>query len=133
MLTLPSGRHVFGMGDAVAVNDPITGQGSNNATKCSRIYMDAILARGDQAFSPDWMNATFERFWSYAQHVVAWTNSMLLPPPAHLLKALATAAQSPELAHLIANGFDDPRRFVPWWFDAEQCEKLIERTLPLAA
>jgi len=133
VLTLPSGRHVFGMGDAVAVNDPITGQGSNNATKCSRIYMDAILARGDQAFSPDWMNATFERFWSYAQHVVAWTNSMLLPPPAHLLKALATAAQSPELAHLIANGFDDPRRFVPWWFDAEQCEKLIERTLPLAA
>ncbi|ATE60117.1 styrene monooxygenase/indole monooxygenase family protein [Thauera sinica] len=133
VLTLPSGRRVFGMGDAVVVNDPITGQGSNNAAKCSKVYLDAILARGGQAFTPDWMNATFERFWNYARHVVAWTNTMLLPPPAHLLKLLATAGQSPELASILANGFDDPRRFEPWWFDVDQCEALIERTLPMAA
>jgi outer membrane protein assembly factor BamB len=42
---LPSGRTVFGMADAVVVNDPITGQGSNNAAKCANAYFDAIVAR----------------------------------------------------------------------------------------
>ncbi|MDO6749242.1 FAD-binding oxidoreductase, partial [Gilvimarinus sp. 1_MG-2023] len=35
IMTLPSGKHVFGMADAIVVNDPITGQGSNNAAKCT--------------------------------------------------------------------------------------------------
>src|SRR5256885_9094396 len=29
-------------------NDPITGQGSNNASKCAASYLGAILERGDQ-------------------------------------------------------------------------------------
>lgn len=48
VLTLPSGRLVFGLGDAVATNDPITGQGSNNATKAAKVYLDAIVAHGSQ-------------------------------------------------------------------------------------
>src|SRR5262249_26978503 len=32
---LPSGRCVLGMADVVCLNDPITGQGSNNASKCA--------------------------------------------------------------------------------------------------
>ncbi|MFX8565835.1 FAD-binding oxidoreductase, partial [Acinetobacter baumannii] len=32
---LPSGRPVLGMADVVVLNDPITGQGSNNAAKCA--------------------------------------------------------------------------------------------------
>ena len=45
VMTLPSGKLVFGLGDAVVVNDPVTGQGSNNATKAAKVYLDAILAR----------------------------------------------------------------------------------------
>ena len=67
VLTLPSGRLVFGLGDAVVVNDPITGQGSNNATKACKVYLDAIVARGEQPFTGDWMRDTFERFWRYAK------------------------------------------------------------------
>ncbi|MGU4174388.1 styrene monooxygenase/indole monooxygenase family protein, partial [Pseudomonas aeruginosa] len=45
--TLPSGRKVLGMGDVVVLNDPITGQGSNNAAKCADTYLRSILARGN--------------------------------------------------------------------------------------
>ncbi|SEJ81240.1 hypothetical protein SAMN05216201_11937 [Pseudomonas linyingensis] len=125
VLELPSGRRVFGMADALVVNDPITGQGSNNAAKCTRIYLDSILAHGDQPFTDAWMRETFERYWSYAQHVVRWTNTMLVPPAPHMLDLLASASQSRPLASAIANGFDDPRSFAPWWFDADQCAGMI--------
>lgn len=55
------------MADALVVNDPITGQGSNNAAKCSKIYFDAILANDNQSFSEQWMVQTFERYWAYAE------------------------------------------------------------------
>lgn len=62
VLTLPSGNLVLGMGDAVVVNDPITGQGSNNAAKCAQVYLDQILARGALSFDRQWMEATFETY-----------------------------------------------------------------------
>jgi len=133
VLTLPSGRKVFGMADALVVNDPITGQGSNNAAKCSKVYLDAIIARGTQYFGPDWMHDTFEQYWSYAQHVVKWTNTMLTPPPQHLLELLGAASQSQPLASAIANGFDDPRTFAPWWFDAQSCQAFIQKKTRQAA
>lgn len=133
VLTLPSGRKVFGMADALVVNDPITGQGSNNAAKCSKVYLDAIVARGAQSFSPDWMHETFEQYWSYARHVVKWTNTMLTPPPQHLFELLGAASQSQPLASAIANGFDDPRTFAPWWFDAQSCQAFIQKKTHQAA
>ncbi|MGU7774665.1 styrene monooxygenase/indole monooxygenase family protein [Burkholderia sp. MR1-5-21] len=122
---LPSGHTVFGMADAVVVNDPITGQGSNNAAKCAKVYFDAILSRESAPFSEDWMQDTFERYWAYAQYVVRWTNSLLTPPPPHILELLGAAGRLPSLAALIANGFDDPRQFSPWWFDPSACAALI--------
>lgn len=133
VMTLPSGREVFGMADALVVNDPITGQGSNNAAKCSKVYLQAILAQGDQPFNRLWMEQTFEQYWSYARHVVSWTNSMLTPPPAHLLELLGAASQIPPLAAAITNAFDDPRQFAPWWFDAEQCRTFIQKMSQQAA
>jgi hypothetical protein len=133
VLRLPSGRLVFGLGDAVAVNDPITGQGSNNATKACRIYLDAILARGEAEFSEDWMRQTFESFWQYARHVVAWTNSLLLPPPPHILNLLGAAGQCAPLAQAIADGFDHPPSFFPWWADAAECERFIAQKMAARA
>lgn len=126
ILTLPSGRQVFGMADALVVNDPITGQGSNNAAKCSKIYFDAILANDNQAFSAEWMHQTFERYWDYAETVVAWTNSLLAPPQPQILEVLAAGSQNQAIAAVLANNFDDPRQFAPWWFDAEQAKRFIE-------
>jgi len=47
--TLPSGAQVSGMGNAVCVNDLITGQGSNNAPKTFMVVQDSIVARGNGA------------------------------------------------------------------------------------
>ncbi|GGB86993.1 hypothetical protein GCM10011352_11090 [Marinobacterium zhoushanense] len=124
--TLPSGRKIMGIADALVVNDPITGQGSNNASKCSRIYLDAIQARGDQPFDDEWMNATFEAYWAYANGVVDWTNSLLVPPQPHTLELLGAAQQSPSLAARIANGFNDPTRFMPWWTDAAATQDVVQ-------
>lgn len=125
ILTLPSGKKIFGMADALVVNDPITGQGSNNAAKCSKVYFDAILANDNKPFNHDWMQQTFEKYWNYAETVVAWTNSMLQPPEPHVIDLLATASQNQAIASVIANNFDDPRHFAPWWFDAHAAGNFI--------
>jgi 2-polyprenyl-6-methoxyphenol hydroxylase-like FAD-dependent oxidoreductase len=127
VLTLPSGRPVFGLGDAVVTNDPVTGQGSNNATNACKVYLDAILARGNEPYTCDWMEQTFERFWDYARWVVQWTNSLLMPPPPHILKILGAAGQLPSLASTVANGFNHPPSYFPWWSDEEECERFLVR------
>ncbi len=115
--TLPSSRKVLGLGDAVCLNDPITGQGSNNAAKAAAIYLKRILDHGDKPFDATWMQGTFDQFWDYAQWVVGWTNMMLLPPPPFILEIMGTACAEPRLAHRMTNGFDDPRDFFPWFAD----------------
>jgi len=117
--TLPSGRKVLGLGDAVCLNDPITGQGSNNASKAAAVYLKSILDHGDRAYDEAFMRATFERFWDYAQWVVRWTNMMLQPPPPFILDIMGTACAVPELAQRMANAFDDPRDFFPWFADPD--------------
>ncbi len=52
------------MADAVLLNDPITGQGSNNASKGAAIYLRRILERGEGPFDVIWMQETFEELWA---------------------------------------------------------------------
>ena len=122
---LPSGAAVLGMADVVVINDPITGQGSNNAAKCAEIYLEAILEQED-GFDEGFMQRTFDRYWrGYAQWVVSWTNALLAPPQPHVVRLLEAAQELPSLAETIVNGFDDPRVFFPWWFDAAEADRLI--------
>lgn len=123
---LPSGAVVVGMADAVVLNDPITGQGSNNAAKCAETYLASILEAGSGAFDDRWMQRTFDRYWrGYAQWVVSWTNALLAPPQPHVLRLFEAAQELPALAETIVNGFDDPRMYYPWWFDAGEADRLI--------
>lgn len=131
ILHLSTGKKIFGMADALVVNDPITGQGSNNAAKCSKIYFDAILAHADQNFSPEWMEETFEKYWAYAETVVAWTNTFLQAPEPHVVELLAEASHNHNIASVIANNFDDPRQFAPWWFDSAEAKAFIRNKTPL--
>lgn len=126
ILPLPSGKLIMGLGDAVMVNDPITGQGSNNATKSAKHYFEAILARGDKPFDAAWIQQTFDNLYEgYAEKVISWTNSLLFPPPEHIIKLLATAQKVPNIARRIVNGFNDPRDFAHYWFDADKAEAWI--------
>jgi hypothetical protein len=131
--TLPSGRKVLGLADVVVLNDPITGQGSNNAAKCADVYLKSIVARGEGAGDAAWMQQTFDRYWfGYSQWVTQWTNMLLMPPPDHVLKLLGTAGAVPPLASAIANGFDDPRTFFPWFADPVEADRYIETSVEAA-
>ncbi len=126
--TLPSGASVLGIGDAICLHDPITGQGSNNAIKATNIYLVSILNQGDKAFDPAWMQETFDTFWDYAQWVVKWTDSMLIPPTENMQKIMGTAASNPVLAKRIANAFNDPTDLFPWWEDDAAADKVVKTT-----
>jgi Dehydrogenases (flavoproteins) len=94
---LPSGALILGMADAVVLNDPITGQGSNNAAKAARIYLKRILENGNKPFDGAWMQQTFDDYWAYAQFVTGWTNAMLQPPPPHVINILVAAQSKPKV------------------------------------
>src|SRR5690349_1893631 len=130
---LSGGRLALGMGDVVATNDPITGQGSNTASKCATIYLKRILERGNKPFDAAWMQQTFDSFWEYAQWVVRWTNSLLVPPAPQILQLMGAASQISPLARRIANGFNNPPDYAPWWFDAAEAEKMIQSAAAASA
>lgn len=123
--SLPSGRTVLGMADVLVLNDPITGQGSNNASKCANLYMKSILERGKESFDDAWKQATFERYWDYAQWVARFTNTHLLPPPESALRVFAACAENPEIASVVANAFDDPKSLNPWYYDLAETERFV--------
>jgi hypothetical protein len=124
---LPSGKIVLGLADAVCLNDPITGQGSNNASKAARVYMDAIVAHGDRPFDEAFMQATFDKYWDYAQYVTGWTNALLQPPPPHVLNIMGSAQAYPVLARRIANGFDNPPDLFPWFAVPEEADRYLQQ------
>ena len=123
---LPSGRLVLGLADAIMLNDPITGQGSNNASKMAAAYLAAIAAHGDEPYDRAFMEQTFESFWNgYGQFATTWTNALLSPPPEHVLKLLVAGNQSPQLAHRFVNGFDDPRDYFEWFMFPDKADAYL--------
>ncbi|MFF9477429.1 styrene monooxygenase/indole monooxygenase family protein [Streptomyces sp. NPDC014733] len=122
---LPSGGLVLGVADVVVANDPITGQGSNSASKCAHAYLESIVERGDQPFDAAWMQATFDRYWQTAQHVTKWTNAMLAPPPEHVLNLIGAAGQIQPVADRFANGFNNPADFENFFFEQEKTEAYL--------
>jgi 2-polyprenyl-6-methoxyphenol hydroxylase-like FAD-dependent oxidoreductase len=123
--TLPSGAKVLGLADVVVLNDPITGQGSNNASKCAASYLKSIVDHGDQPYDEAFMRDTFETYWEEAQFSTIWTNALLGPPPEHVLKLLTVAADEPRIAHRFTNDFDQPKDFFNWFMDPEKAEAYL--------
>jgi len=115
--TLPSGGLALGMADVVVANDPITGQGSNNAARAADAYLHAITAHGEHRFDRAFMQGAFDGFWARVRVCTAWTNALLAPPPPHVLDALGAAGQLQDVADRFANGFSDPDDFEHWLLD----------------
>lgn len=122
---LPGGGLVLGVADVVVANDPVTGQGSNSAAKCAASYLDSIVSHGDREFDEAWMRATFDRHWGSARHTTKWTNTMLRPPPEHVLGLFAEAGRLQPVADRFANGFDDPSDFENFLYDPEKTEAYL--------
>ena len=94
---LPLGTTVMGIGDTVILNDPIAGQGANNATKMAHLVTQRIIEHGNRRFDESWMQAVFDEFWEYSQYVNALSNC-LLTPPAHLQDIVVAMTSYPEVA-----------------------------------
>ena len=91
-----------------------------------RSISTAILAQGDKPLDQAWMQATFDRFWDYVQYVTGWTNALLQPPPPHVLNIMGAAQGFPVLARRIANGFNEPLDYFPWFAVPEEADKYLK-------
>lgn len=131
--TLPSGRKVLGMADLVVLNDPITGEGANNAVKCAKTYLEAIVEHGDQPFDEAWMQRTFDTYWDFVQWATAYTN-ITLEGPQHVRDLVRAASSSPEIAQWHADSRSYPENFFPAWGDPAEAQAFIARhTAPATA
>ncbi len=122
---LSSSAYVLGMGDVVVANDPIAGQGSNNAARCAATYLESILKHGDQPFDREWMQQTFDAYWDYARHVTNFSNALLGPLPEHVQGILGAATQNPAVAHRFAYGYANPTDFENWLMDPAKAEAYL--------
>jgi 2-polyprenyl-6-methoxyphenol hydroxylase-like FAD-dependent oxidoreductase len=122
---LPGGGIVLGMGDVVVANDPITGQGANNAAHCAEIYLNRIVERGTQPFDDAWMQDTFEAYWRYAEPVTQFTNAMLGELPPHVQRILGTAAANKAVALRFSYGYANPADFQDWLMDPAKADAYL--------
>jgi flavin reductase (DIM6/NTAB) family NADH-FMN oxidoreductase RutF len=130
---LPGADVVLGMADVVVLNDPLTSQGSNNATKSASFYLEAISGH-DGDYDADWMRRTFDQFWrGWAQWATEWTNSWLRPFAPHQRAVLEAATRHPAVADRIVSGFDDARLFSPWWYDADAAARFLREEAAVEA
>ncbi len=120
------GSYVFGIGDVVVVNDPISGQGANNAAHAAGMYLKAILDHGDAPFTPQWMQQTFDAYWAHAQHSVMLTEMMLEPLPVHAQQVLGAAAQFQEIADRFAEVFPNPATIHDFLVDPAKAAAYVE-------
>ncbi len=124
---LPSGAAVLGLADTVCLNDPIAGQGSNNAARGAEIYLRRILDHPEgAAFDADWMQDTFDEYWRYAEWATRLSNVMLVPPEPHMIDILAAAQTDERIARAIARGFDMPGEFSPWFFEPAAARAFLD-------
>jgi len=124
--TLPSGRAVLGIADVVMLNDPLTGRGSNNASKYAAHYLDRICARGTAPFDRVWMRETFETYWAARGRMITeWANRMLEPPTPVMQAIVHAAEHDARIAAHFVGCFDDPTGVHPWLFDRAAAEAMF--------
>lgn len=123
---LPSGRAVLAAGDTACLNDPIAGQGANNASRMADFLVRRIAAHGEADFDEGWMHDAMRTFWDEsARYATAFTNSMLEPPRAPALEVLHAASRSQPVADALMACFDNPRSFWPWIADIGEARSFV--------
>lgn len=105
------GNPILGLGDTVILNDPIGGQGANSAAKAAAFYLKRI-ATHQGSFTKEWMAASFEHYWEQSgQWATQWSN-LLLKPSQAFINLLQVAGYQTEIAHQLADAFDDPSTLI---------------------
>jgi hypothetical protein len=125
----PNATPVLGMADTLVLNDPVTGQGANNAARCAALYAHRITSHAGQdagtGFDAIWMQDTFDAFWQQARHSVDFTTAMLGTTPQHIARALAAAAAHPGIAAQLARTYADPAEYAAWLATPEATQRYL--------
>ena len=123
--TLPSGKMVFGVGDAAIVTDPILAQGQNAASKWMGLLLNQIIARGVEPFSADWMQKSFDEYWETAQYNLKFTATGLRGPGPVQQKLMLAASQNKAIAHRFINSLGEAHKLHPWYWDEKEADKVL--------
>lgn len=115
---LPNGHFVLAIADSFVLNDPISQQGSNNATRAAITYAERIIAHGSAPFDEAWMHETAAAAWNYARWTVRLTE-IYLRQPSRFLQALQAPALDPSRARWLADTNNDVEGFVRF-LDSDQ-------------
>jgi 2-polyprenyl-6-methoxyphenol hydroxylase-like FAD-dependent oxidoreductase len=94
------------VGDAWVLTDPIAGQGANLGSHSAFVLAEEIIA--GPPFDEAFCRRAEARLWEHAAPVVEWSNSYLLPPPAHRRQLLAAACDDSRVADAYINNINDP-------------------------
>jgi hypothetical protein len=92
---LPGGGLVLGVADVVVANDPITGQGSNSASKCAASYLASILEHGEKEFDETGCGPRSSGTGTPRSTSPSGPTRCLAPPPEHILNLIGAAGQLP--------------------------------------
>ncbi len=103
---LPSGRYVLAMADSFVFNDPISQQGSNNATRAAWLFAREIHAHGERSFDAEWMRRVCALYWKHVRWSAELTRLYLRPTRA-FHRCFELAAGSPERARWLADSNND--------------------------
>jgi NAD(P)-dependent dehydrogenase (short-subunit alcohol dehydrogenase family) len=118
---LPSGIPVLGLGDAVVTNDPVVGQGANNACWAASACLRGIVERGTLPFDEAWMRQVADAIWEgRVRHSVKVTNTLLQPPPEHVLTLLGAGNTHRAVADRFARAIDRPEDFENFLYDRDK-------------
>jgi hypothetical protein len=125
--TLPSGRAVLGIGDAAVTNDPIAGQGANNAAWAASVCLRRVACRGDAPFDTAWMRETADEIWQHrTRHSVTFSNALLSPPPDHVVEILAAGNTRQDVADRVARAIDDVADFASFLYDPAKARTFLD-------
>lgn len=97
---------VVGLGDAVVLPDPITGQGANGGVRCAWQLSENIVTAEvfDENFCQQWA----EDMWTLSQPVVEWNRAALGPPPLHVGELFTRATRDQRVADGFIRMYGDP-------------------------
>lgn len=123
---LPSGNPVMAIGDTAVLNDPLVGQGANNASRSAMIVLRRITEHGDAPLDEGWMRETEARVWDYVKWPTEYTN-MMLSPPQHIGDLFAAGAEDQGVADTLANATNDPTLLLPEIRTEEGTRELINK------
>ena len=133
---LANGIAVAALGDTAVSFDPIAAQGANSGIKQARHLVESIVARGDQPFDREWIDATFESYWNeFGRPAFTFSNLLLEPitaPAKELLiaqygsdgRADNTSSQQ-KVANAFVENFNDPRKLTNAFMDMVAARKVI--------